>query len=83
MVSALPDSRKHRGPHPRDRDLFAPERVGALASATTELSWLLSRGYVNPSALKLVGDRHGLNQRQRAAVVRAACPDAALEHRRL
>ena len=50
-------------------------------SATAELSWLLSRGYVNPSAVKLVGDRHGLRDRQRVAVRRAACSDEALARR--
>ncbi|NQT12874.1 MAG: DUF434 domain-containing protein, partial [Planctomycetes bacterium] len=40
-----------------------------------DLCWLLSRGYVNPSALKLVGDRFGLRARQRTAVGRAACSD--------
>jgi hypothetical protein len=43
--------------------------------AVSELSWLLSRGYQTKSALKLVGDRHNLSERQRLAVSRAACPD--------
>ncbi len=73
----MPDSRRHRGPHPRDRELFAAPRLPALRLATAHLSWLLSRGYALPSALKLVGDRHALTQRQRAAVTRAACSDEA------
>ena len=40
-----------------------------------DLSWLLSHGYAMPSALKIVGDRHELNQRQRVAVMRCACSD--------
>jgi hypothetical protein len=52
-----------------------------LQTATSELSWLLSRGYSNPSALKLVGDRHDLIVRQRDAVMRSSCSTAALERR--
>ena len=72
-----PTPRAHRGPHPRDADHFAPRRHAALRTAAEHLSWLLSRGYVNPSALKLVGDRFDLTDRQRTAVLRSACPDAA------
>jgi hypothetical protein len=77
-----PDQRQHRGPHPADQTLFAPEHIPALREATAELSWLLSRGYAINSALKLVGDRHGLTERQRAAVARAACSDQSLARRR-
>jgi hypothetical protein len=56
---------------------LAPLRV-----ATSELSWLLSRGYQSKSALKLVGDRHALRERQRLAVARAACAESSLEGRR-
>ncbi|NNJ27704.1 DUF434 domain-containing protein [Alienimonas chondri] len=71
----MPDTRTHRGPHPRDVDRFAADSVPALRTAVEHLSWLLSRGYVNPSALKLVGDRFELTDRQRTAVLRSACPD--------
>ncbi len=70
-----PDTRKHRGPHPRDTKAFAPEHLPALRKATFELSWLLSRDYASKAALKLVGDHYQLNQRQRIAVARAACSD--------
>lgn len=75
-----PDKRQHRGAHPSDSELFAAERLPVLRSATSELSWLLSRGYAMVAALKLVGDRHGLTARSRLAVSRAACSD---EQRRL
>lgn len=52
-----------------------------MRQAVADLSWLLSRGYARTSALKLVGDRHELRERQRLAVVRAACSDAAREKR--
>ena len=64
----MPDTRTHRGPHPEDAKLFAPAAWPALREATAELCWLLSRHYAAPSALKLVGDRHQLSARQRAAL---------------
>ncbi|HEV3469142.1 MAG TPA: DUF434 domain-containing protein [Pyrinomonadaceae bacterium] len=76
-----PDKRRHRGAHPADADIFGEGRVPALRRATAELSWLLSRGYQSRSALKLVGDRHALRERQRLAVSRAACPDESLARR--
>ena len=53
-----------------------------LREAVAHLSWLLSRGYAERSALKLVGDRFQLTERQRIAVMRCACSDASLRHRR-
>jgi len=73
----LPDTRIHRGPHPEDARLFAPAVWSQLRDATGDLCWLLSRSYASPSALKLVGDRYQLAVRQRAAVERCACSDAA------
>jgi hypothetical protein len=70
-----PDRRQHRGAHPADRELFGAERHAVLRRATSELSWLMSRGYAIVAALKLVGDRYGLTHRQRLAVSRAACSD--------
>ena len=77
-----PDRRRHRGAHPEDARLFGEAWLAALRGATSELSWLLSRGYQSKSALKLVGDRHALRERQRLAVARAACAEASLERRR-
>ena len=71
----MPDRRKHRGPHPQDQHLFQSEAEPALRSATSDLNWLLTRGYASVSALKLVGDRYNLNTRQRLAVSRCACAD--------
>lgn len=70
-----PDRRRHRGAHPEDERLFAPSRVGALRAGVGDLSWLLGRGYALKSAVKLVGDRHNLTERQRLALARAACSD--------
>jgi hypothetical protein len=73
----MPDERHHRGRHPEDDRLFAPDQWPALRSAVADLSWLLSRDYASMSALKLVGDRYSLAQRQRIAVARCACSDQA------
>lgn len=51
--------------------------VPTLAAAVEEFSWLLSKGYAEDSALALVGNRHSLRERQRMAVRRAACSNAA------
>lgn len=78
----MPDTRKHRGPGPQDSEWFGPGARRGLAAAVSDLSWLLSRGYAGPSALKLVGDRFRLVERQRVAVLRSACADAAVADRR-
>jgi hypothetical protein len=70
-----PDTRRHRGAHPADAELFHPDQIPKLRVAVSELSWLLSRGYNMTSALKLVGDRHKLRERQRLAVSRSSCSD--------
>lgn len=77
----MSDGRRHRGPHPSDPDLFGNTEVTRLRDSVFELSWLLSHGYVNPSALKLVGDRHHLTQRQRTAVMRSSCSEDSLHQR--
>jgi hypothetical protein len=78
----LPDRRIHRGPHPDDQSLFAQGCLSALRAAEADYAWLLSCGYAENSALKLVGDRHRLVQRQRVAVARSACSDDELAGRR-
>ena len=77
----MPEKRQHRGPHPEDGRLFAPSARPGLQNATADMSWLLSRGYADRSALKIVGDRYQLHKRQRMAVMRSACSDAALGYR--
>ena len=77
----MPDTRSHRGPDPRDALAFGPASRPALRRAVADLSWLLGRGYAPVSALKLVGDRWHLVDRQRQAVRRATCTDEARERR--
>ncbi|NLI79209.1 MAG: DUF434 domain-containing protein [Candidatus Riflebacteria bacterium] len=71
----------HRGTQPDDARLFAPDRVPILRRAVTDLAWLLTRGYGADSALRLVGDHFQLTSRQRLAVGRSSCSDAARDGR--
>jgi hypothetical protein len=77
----VPDNRTHRGPDPRDDEAFGPASRPALRGAVADFSWLLGRAYAPVSALKLVGDRWRLTERQRQAVRRAACSDCARDRR--
>ncbi len=77
----MPDRRTHRGPDPRDRAQFGPTVAPRLREAVADLSWLLSKGYAETSALKLVGDRYRLTERQRLAVRRCSCSDQSLQVR--
>jgi hypothetical protein len=74
----MPDKRTHRGPHPADGKLFAEGAISNLLEAITDFSLLLTKGYAEKSALKLVGDRFSLTERQRLAVMRSACSDEQL-----
>lgn len=78
----MPDKRSHRGPHPEDERLFAASVLPELRRAVADLSWMMTRGYAEKSALKLVGDRFNLTERQRIAVMRCSCSDFALARRR-
>jgi hypothetical protein len=77
----LPDTRTHRGPDPRDAQAFDMAAWPALRGAVMDLAWLLERGYALVSALKLVGDRWALTERQRMAVARSTCSNAARRRR--
>ncbi len=77
----MPDKRTHRGPHPADEKLFATGAISNLRTAIADFSLLLTRGYAEKGALKLVGDRFSLTQRQRLAIMRSACSDQQLTSR--
>ena len=77
-----PDTRRHRGAHPADAELFAAGQLPKLRQAVVELCWLLSRGYNLASSLKLVGDRYELRERQRLAASRCACSDQDRQRRK-
>ena len=78
----MPDKRIHRGPHPQDAKLFASSAISNLQSALQDFSLLLTKGYAEKSALKLVGDKFSLTQRQRLAIMRSACSDQQLISRK-
>jgi len=78
----MPDTRTHRGPHPSDPKLFAPDVLPQLREAMADYCWLLTRGYSSDAALKLVGDRFQLAARQRMALVRGGCSHLASERRK-
>jgi hypothetical protein len=78
----MPDRRKHRGAHPEDVRLFSAEAEPTLQAAVVDFCWLLDRDYPHDSSLKLVGDRCGLAARQRTAVSRCCCSNAAAVGRR-
>jgi len=78
----MPDKRTHRGPHPADARLFAQAAVEKLRLAVSDFSLLLTKGYAAKSALKLVGDKFSLTERQRLAVMRSACSDQQLDIRK-
>ena len=77
----MPDKRSHRGPHPSDKQLFDNSKLPDLRAALADYCLLLTKGYAEKSALKLVGDRFSLTERQRLAVMRSACSDQQLESR--
>jgi hypothetical protein len=81
-LDLMPDRRRHRGPHPDDRRLFATDALRALVPAVRDTCWLRGRGYPENALTKLVGDRYGLDRRQRIAVQRCACSDDELAERR-
>jgi hypothetical protein len=78
----MPDKRSHRGPHPQDTRLFAADTIENLRAALADFSMLLTKGYADKSALKLVGDKFSLTQRQRLAIMRSACSDQQLDLRK-
>lgn len=78
----MPDTRTHRGPDPEDERLFGPDMHPRLRQATSDLSWLLTRGYAIRSATELVGNRYSLETRQRLAIARCACSDGSVARRK-
>ena len=60
-----------------DAKLFASGEVDKLRAAVADFSMLLTKGYADKSALKLVGDRFELTSRQRLAVLRGSCSEDA------
>jgi hypothetical protein len=53
-----------------------------LRIASSELEWLLERGYPLPSSLVLVGNHHNLDSRQRLALQRSCCAESQQRDRK-
>ncbi|MCB9637604.1 MAG: DUF434 domain-containing protein [Myxococcales bacterium] len=70
---------KGRGAHPRDDEFFAAKKLQILQEAVFDMSFLFTRSYAEASALKLVGDRYQLHQRQRLAILRSAASTEDLQ----
>ncbi len=62
--------------------LFSERRLPRLRAGAADLSFLYTRGYAEKASIKLVGDHYQLDARQRMALQRTACSDAALQRRR-
>ena len=77
----MPDKRKHRGPNPLDSRLFNSKTIPSLKCAVSDYSLLLTMGYADKSALKLVGDHYALTLRQRLALMRVSCTDTQITTR--
>ena len=80
-MSAISQAQRHRGKAPRDAELFGAQQLNQLRTATSDLCWLLSRGYNDQTSLKIVGDRYALTARQRKAVARCSCAEKDRESR--
>lgn len=77
----MPDKRKHRGPNPQDKILFSGKNIADLRLAAADYSLLLTKEYPPNAALKLVGDKFQLSDRQRLAIMRVSCSDNQLKGR--
>ena len=77
----MPDSRRGRGPHPKDEKDFREDQFKKLTRATDDLCFLRSRGYAHKASLELVGNRYKLRERQRKALQRCVASDQEIEDR--
>ncbi len=72
---------KHRGQHEKDAELFSASWLPILNEAVKDLAFLFNRNYAENASLAIVGDRYQLRKRQRLALLRACCTNAA-QHKR-
>lgn len=64
-----------RGYVPEDERDFADKALPLLQRGLSDVHELLNRGYPAKNAAVFVGNRYQLSERQRLAIVRAACAD--------
>jgi len=72
---------RNRGKESNDDLLFGIQRLPALKNAADDHGYLLTRGYGSKSSLELVGNRYGLNKRQRMAVLRISASEDEITQR--
>ena len=65
---------------PNDREQFS-DQIPLLQEATTDLCWLLNRGYNKSAALSLVGDKFQFTKRQRQVIQRSSCNTNSIKKR--
>ncbi len=73
---------KNRGKQSSDDKYFSSKWHPIFKDAVDDLCYLLSRGYADPSALQIVGNRYKLNKRQRNAILRMSCSDEEISRRK-
>ncbi len=73
---------RNRGKQSSDDIYFSSKWHPIFKDAVDDLCYLLSRGYADPSALQIVGNRYKLNKRQRNAILRMSCSDAEISGRK-
>ncbi|TAE71656.1 MAG: DUF434 domain-containing protein [Bacteroidetes bacterium] len=77
----MPNHQKHRGQQSKDKDIFNEKYQKIMSEATNDMCYLLEKKYPENATLKLVGDHYQINERQRKAVFRCACPLSSIEKR--
>lgn len=70
----MPNHQKHRGQQSKDKEIFDKKWQKIMSEATDDMCFLLEKKYSENASLKLVGDHYQINERQRKAVFRCACP---------
>ena len=72
---------RNRGKESNDDKFFAKKWQVIFIEALQDLSFLLSRGYGDKSALQLVGNRYRMNSRQQKALFRMSAPKNSILNR--
>ncbi len=72
---------RNRGPNPQDELSFGPAASQNLSLAADDYGYLQSRNYGHKSTTKIVGDRYGLNTRQRTALQRIGAGEQEIKLR--
>ena len=73
---------KNRGQDSRDHIIFGKKWKPVFRQAVDDLVYLLDREYGLTSSLQLVGNRYGMNKRQRLALMRMSDPKLAIDRRK-